>query len=361
MQFGDLLATIGPLFGLILCGFLAGKSKLLAPSSARGLSGYIYYFALPALLFETTARSSLQNLTNWGFVLANLGGILASFLLAFFLARFFFRSPLLVAAIDGMAASYGNTGYMGVPLISATLSQGAALPATLAVLIHNVPVVTTITLLAQFAQPTRGSSGLAYLFKNVVRAVLGNPLNLAVVCGLGFALAHVALPSSLDSFARLLANTAGPTGLFVLGLGMVPSPTLGKLLPSYANQRSHRQFGAPSPSGQFVAPPPSWQLVSNVIHQNADWYDNRAGVVLLAFLKIGLQPLVSFFFAFVIFRVVPIWAMVTVLMSAMPIGANVAIFAQNYEIHVSQMNRAILISTLLSLFLLPVLVLLLRS
>jgi predicted permease len=320
MQFGDLLATIGPLFGLILCGFLAGKSKLVAPSSARALSGYVYYFALPALLFETTARSSLQNLTNWGFVLANLGGILASFLLAFFLARFFFRLPLLVAAIDGMAASYGNTGYMGVPLISVTLSQGAVLPATLAVLIHNVPVVMTVTLLAEFALPTEDSSRPTHLFKNVVRAVFGNPLNLAVLCGLGFALAHVALPSSLDNFARLLANAAGPTGLFVLGLGMVPSPTPEKPLP----------------------------------------YD-RAGVILLAFLKIGLQPLVSFFFAFVIFHVAPLWAMVTVLMAAMPIGANVAIFAQNYDIHVSQVNVAILISTLLSLIMLPVLVLFLQS
>jgi predicted permease len=53
--------------------------------------------------------------------------------------------------------------------------------------------------------------------------------------------------------------------------------------------------------------------------------------------------------------------MVTVLMAAMPIGANVAIFAQNYDIHVSQVNVAILISTLLSLIMLPVLVLFLQS
>src|SRR5579883_790051 len=112
MQLDDILVTMGPIFGIILCGFLAGHSKLLGALSTKSLSGYVYYFALPALLFETTAQASLRDLTNWGFVMASLVGIAASFVCAFFLIRWLFHGSLLDATLDSMAAAYGNTGYM---------------------------------------------------------------------------------------------------------------------------------------------------------------------------------------------------------------------------------------------------------
>jgi malonate transporter len=320
MQLDDILVTMGPIFGIILCGFLAGHSKLLGALSTKSLSGYVYYFALPALLFETTAQASLRDLTNWGFVMASLVGIAASFICAFFLIRWLFHVSLLDATLDSMAAAYGNTGYMGVPLLSAALGQGAVFPATLAVLLHNVPVVTAVTVLAQCSLPARNAEQKAHLLKDVGKAIFGNPLNLAVIGGLSLAFIHVSPPLGVMNFAHLLAGAAGPTGLFILGLSLAPSPVLQKGTPS-----NHRE------------------------------------VAILVLFKIGLQPLVTCFFALVVFHITPLWASVTVLMAAMPIGANVAIFAQRYDVYALHISRAILASTLLSLLFLPIGIILLKQ
>jgi hypothetical protein len=184
----------------------------------------------------------------------------------------------------------------------------------------NVPVVTAVTVLAQCSLPARNAEQKAHLLKDVGKAIFGNPLNLAVIGGLSLAFIYVSPPLGVMNFAHLLAGAAGPTGLFILGLSLAPSPVLQKGTPS-----NHRE------------------------------------VAILVLFKIGLQPLVTCFFALVVFHITPLWASVTVLMAAMPIGANVAIFAQRYDVYALHISRAILASTLLSLLFLPIGIILLKQ
>lgn len=47
--------AIIPIFVIILLGFLAEKYHLLGKNSSRVLTGFVYYFALPPLLFISMA------------------------------------------------------------------------------------------------------------------------------------------------------------------------------------------------------------------------------------------------------------------------------------------------------------------
>jgi len=61
-----------------------------------------------------------------------------------------FRKNGSIAAVQGMVATYGNVGYLGVPLLIATFGMEAALPAALATLIYNVFIIAMFLILFAF-------------------------------------------------------------------------------------------------------------------------------------------------------------------------------------------------------------------
>jgi predicted permease len=50
-----------PVFGIILCGYLAGRVKLLGAASSQALNAFVYWFALPtgALVFVTAQQNGV--------------------------------------------------------------------------------------------------------------------------------------------------------------------------------------------------------------------------------------------------------------------------------------------------------------
>lgn len=53
----SLLTVSLPVFGLMFCGYLAGRLRVLGADSSEALNRFVYYFALPALLFVFVARA----------------------------------------------------------------------------------------------------------------------------------------------------------------------------------------------------------------------------------------------------------------------------------------------------------------
>ncbi len=70
-----------PVFAIILAGWLAGKLRLLGQDSSEALNAFVYWFALPPLLFLAMARSAVSEILHWPFIGAFLGGILAVWVL----------------------------------------------------------------------------------------------------------------------------------------------------------------------------------------------------------------------------------------------------------------------------------------
>ena len=73
-----LAATI-PVFALVFCGFAGQKAKLLPVSAVDGLNAFVYYFALPAMLFRVVQGSPLQALLDGRFLLTYVSGGLLMF------------------------------------------------------------------------------------------------------------------------------------------------------------------------------------------------------------------------------------------------------------------------------------------
>jgi malonate transporter len=49
-----------PIFGIILTGYVAGRSGVLGPDSALALNRFVFSFALPPALLLFTARAPVE-------------------------------------------------------------------------------------------------------------------------------------------------------------------------------------------------------------------------------------------------------------------------------------------------------------
>ena len=233
---GTILGVAIPFFAVLLCGMAAARLRLLEGQAVLGLNAFVFWFALPALLFHKVATTPFERLSSPGLYIAYEGSVLAVYALVFVAARWGFRLGVPQAAICAFAAAWGNVGYMGVPLLIAAFGEGAALPSVLAVVLDNL-VLQSLTILILEASVGTDRGGV----RVVLRAMLRNPLIIAVVAGAVVAFLDVELPRPVAGFLALLGPAAAPGALFALGatlrartltadVGLIGGITVAKLV-----------------------------------------------------------------------------------------------------------------------------------
>lgn len=301
-----ILNIILPVFAIIMTGYIAGRTNIVPKSGLKTLNNFVFYIALPALLFLSTATAPIEQLMHWPFIAANVGGIFASFFLAVLMSKFLFQRSTQACMIYGMNTSYGTTGYMGIPLVIAAFGSEAALPAALATLIHNIPVITFVLLVCEATQVLehKGTSNWRQLLLKILKPIMTSPLTISVLLGISVAAIGMPLPQAILNFSQLLANASGATALFAIGLSLV---------------------------GQFSLAKNSKQNIGEI------------GTIIM--LKLLFQPFITLLFVVYVFHLDPLWAVVSVIMSALPVGAGVFVFAQKYE----KLTTPTLIATFVSL------------
>ncbi len=295
-----IINAVFPLFALILIGYISGRKRLLGAGAIDSLNKFVVWMALPALLFQSMAQITWEQINQPGYIAASSLAIAAVFGASYALDRRR-RGRLADASIEGLAASYSNSGFMGIPLCLMVFGPGS-LPA--------VVIATLLTACALFAFSIvlieidlQGSRSVLGTTRKVALSLLRNPLVAAPVLGLALAAAQVALPYAVLQFTTLLGAAASPCALVTIGLFLAQSePT--------------RHHGA------------VWRIV---------------------LLKLFLHPLIAFVLVRWVFDMPPLWASTAVLLAALPVGTGPFMLAKLYEREPAITSRAILISTVLSL------------
>ncbi|WP_210395598.1 AEC family transporter [Motiliproteus sediminis] len=295
-----LLNVVFPVFAIILAGYLCGRRRLLGEGAGEGLNKFVYWVALPALLFRAMAAVDIEQLLNWDFIGAYVGGQALTMVLGIAIGCWFFRNTLAEGALNGMNVIYGNTGFLGIPLALAAFGSAATVPTIITVVVNSALVVGVATVLVELS--LNRASGAAELVKDVVLALAKNPMLVAPVAGILWALAGWPLPPALDKFCELLGAAAGPCALFAIGLFLVGKPVSSGL--------------------------------------------GEVSVALV--IKLLVQPAVTWWLAVSVFDMSPLWAAVAVVMAATPTGAGSFVMAQQYGVYVQRTSSVILLSTVFS-------------
>lgn len=306
-MFQAVFDAVVPVFGLILLGWLAAHQQWLPSSATDALNRFVIYFALPALLFLAMARSDVSVLWEFGLVASfGLGTLCASLL---YLGISGGKSRERVTqCINSMSASYGNAGFMGIPLVLLVFGQDA-LPAAVITCVLTVTVLFGVTIIAIEVVQARGRH-LGPALARVCKSLVMNPILVAPLAGLGVSASGAPIPMAAQGLLDLLASAATPCALVTIGLFLAKSPASG-------SSRSVNQ---------------------------------------IVMIKLFVHPLLVGLLGLFVFDVPRIWAWVGIMAAAMPVGTGPFMLANLYRQDPTISARAIMLSTILSVLSLSLLV-----
>jgi malonate transporter and related proteins len=304
------LGAVFPVFGLVACGLLAGRLRLVSQASSHALNQFVYAFALPAMLFIAVYRGSLDDILSGAFFAGVVGATLLTALAGFALSYFVSRASPAESTMRGLNASFANTGYLGIPLVTVAYGERAALPAALATVATNiVSFALAIVCIELFVDPRRG--GMRRALAGVARSPLIWPIGLAIA----LVAMEIKIPLPVERFATLLAGAAGPCALFAIGL--------------FVSQLAIR-------SGLAA----SWPSTA---------------------LKLVLHPLLMAALAFWLLPIEPFWGKIAVVCASLPLGATAFVLAQRYKLLEEETSTGAVLSTAASLITVSVVMALLAS
>ena len=312
MAFATLLGQIGPVFAVILVGVLVSRFARFGEAAAATLNDLVYYLALPALIFGSTATSDLSAGIPLVALVVAVGVLVVAYGLGIGTALLT-RTPAREANAVGLVAGWGNVGYMGIPLTTAVLGPATALAASLVSTLHTALAVTIFLVVATLVDhdrtddhPTRATLALT-----LGRRVLGNPVVVAIAAGVAVAAFRVPLPGPVASAVGLLGDMAAPGGLLALGI------LLRGALPALRTGRT--------------------RLV---------------GIAGCALIKLVVMPALAVG-AVRLFVVPAPWAAVLVVMAALPDAATVFVLTAQYRTWYRESTAVVVLTTLGSVVTLP--------
>ncbi len=134
----DVTGLVLPFFGLILIGYVVAKCKPMPAEALGWLNVFIVYVSLPALFFKLISRTPVEQLTRFDFIVTDIGTTYAVFVVIFAIGWLGRDSSVPEATVQGLAAAYGNIGYMGPGLALLAFGERAAVPVALIFCFENM-------------------------------------------------------------------------------------------------------------------------------------------------------------------------------------------------------------------------------
>jgi len=281
----------------MMLGFGLGKTKLFPEGSSTILIAFVWYIAIPALMFRGLAPKDLPSADELVFVAAYYGSLYVIYALAVFLTRNFLKLSHAEQGTFALTACFANGGFIGIPILEGAYGAEGVRMLLVLLSFHTltlIPITTFIVERAQWAE-TEGPGLLARTFASVRQ----NPILLALIAGLTWSALQLPFPYWLDKVLELPANAAAPVGLFAAGLALS-----------------------------------NVQIAGNLAH-----------ALLSVALKLAILPAVVFVVAHFVFDLPPMWVGTATLMGALPSGMVAYSFATQYGVGQRRAATAVLIST----------------
>ena len=213
------------------------------------------------------------------------------------------------AAVLALAATFSNTVMIGVPLVSLAYGEAGLVMLFTLISVHALVLLTLATVVLelavareQAASDTGAPRHMALTVLAAMRNGIVHPVPLPILLGLAFAQTGLVIPALLDKPLLLLSNAFGPIALLLVGVTLTQVRV-----------------------GEHLRAALGLALIKNLAFP--------ALVALLSW-SLGLSGLSL---------------SVMVVAASMPIGANVFLFSQRYQVAQDLVTASVAVSTVLAL------------
>lgn len=281
------------MFLYMLIGYILSRTGKLSEQGSKDLASILIYLILPAVII----KSFCETFTTEKLVLFSISTLLAAVALGLCMgiSRIVFRK----APIDFFSASFSNAGFMGIPLVQSLFGIEAV-----SFLVGYIALMN----LLQWGFGLRVLTGGKV--KLHIKTVLTNPLLISPFIGLFLFCTGLAekLPGPVITAVNGIAGVNGPVAMIVLGSYLAKSDLKSLFL-------TGRQY--------------------------------RLSAVRLILIPLAVMAVLAFV------PVDPTIRMAVFIASAAPVGANVAVYAQLFDLDYPYACQSVALSTILSILTMP--------
>ena len=292
-----------PVVLLIVIGVLAGRAGWIREEAIKDLSNLVFMVLTPALLFRTMSTVHVEQLNFKPVALYFVAVLLL------FGAMLAWQGWSRRAAVLALAATFSNTVMIGIPLIGLAYGQAGLVTLFTLISVHSLVLLTLSTVVLELvaarderATGQGGQRPMALTVLAAVRSGVIHPVPLPIILGLLFAQTGWVLPEVLDKPLHLLGSAFGPVALVLVGVTL-----------------THVQVGPHLKGALGIS------LLKNGV---------LPLLVTLLGLGLGMQGL-------------PLTVMIVT--ASLPMGANVFLFAQRYEVAQDLVTASLAVSTVIGL------------
>ena len=302
-----------PVVLLIAVGYGAARLGVVSQAGTKDLSNLTFMVLSPALLFRTMGAVHTEQLDFVPVGIYFCGALLV------FVAALAVQGLNRRGAVLGLACTFSNTVMIGIPLITLAYGEAGLVILLTLVSVHALALLTLGTVALEFALAREASQramrpGIWPQLRTVLLAAKGallHPVPLPILAGLLFAQTGWGIPPVLDKPLQWLGASFGPLALLLVGITLA-----GRT----AREHWTTAFGL--------------VLVKNFLLPCA------VAVLAVAWGLRGMH------------------LTVIVVAASLPVGANVFLFSQRYQVAQHEVTAAVALSTLAALVSVPLAMLL---
>lgn len=283
------------MFAMLALGVWMKRSKMMSETTFKELGVFLLYVISPIVVFHGYLVAPTQ---------VNTMRLLVSFGASFVLLLMIIGIATLIYRKDGLsifASIFTNSGFMGIPLVVALFSQEAVF--VLSPFLSWLFVIQWTFGIVVVTKDPRSMS-----FKKVIL----NPVIIATIVGIIVYFLHIPIPEVLDEFLSRIGVMLMPVAMIVLGSSF-----------------AHLSF-------------------KNVFLDARVW--------LMVLVRLFVLPLFVVVALSVIAKDFELVAYTLLVAMSAPIGANVAILAQQYNKDITLAASQIMLTTLFSIISMPLMV-----
>jgi predicted permease len=296
----DVIGLVIPFFGLIFIGFVVARLARQPLDALGWMNTFIIYVALPALFFQLLAKTPIEQLTAWSYIFAVVLSTYTVFTIMFMGSVMVAAGNIAEATMKGLAAAYGNIGYMGPGIALLALGEEAAVPVALVFCFENIVHFAVAPMMMALSGGKRESP--ARLAFEVLKKIVLHPFIIATAIGVAAAAFEVRPPMPIERLLDYLASAAAPCALFAMGVTLAMRPL--KSMPVE------------------IAP--------------------------ITILKLAVHPALCYVVLSWAGDYPPSWMYAAVLLASLPTATNVYVIGQQYGVWVERASATVLVTTCFS-------------
>ena len=289
-----LVKQILQMFLLAGIGYLLFKGKKISLEGSKTIGNILIYASLPAVIINGFLVERTPEHIS-GLLWSALGAVIL-LLMAIGVAHFTFRKD----PIGAFATAFSNPGFFGIPLIVATIGQGAVF--------YAAPFIAFLNI-GQWTYGVSRLNGQPILQGFQPKKLIKAPFVIAILTGLFLFATQLPLPAIIRNCLTTVAGMNTPLAMFTVGI--------------------------------YLAQTDLSELIS------------RKALYLISLLRLIVIPLISIFVLSLFPATLEQMKLVLLIVIACPVGSNVAVYAQLHDKDYPYAVETVIISTLLSIATIP--------